>query len=365
MKKTKTPRSHTRSHTKRHGKHHKQSRNYIKTYAPYLPIVVSIIASVFLSAWQPHTSGTLAYATEMGASGLLSVTNNHRTNNGQTPLTLNGKLASSAQAKANDMALRGYWSHNTPEGQEPWVFIDAANYSYTKAGENLAYGFGTSAQTIAGWMNSATHRANMLDSAYTEVGFGYKNTANFCYQGDHDNNPSTPATNKCFGNQTIVVAHYGKPRVAAATTSTTPTANSAGGGSLSTTPSAAAQTTPSKKMNNTKTNDKKKSAKETKAVVPVSTDQPLAAASAKPQDITKIQALTNGRSPWMIGLVAVLTCAALIVFLLRYSLKARHLLHDLIKDTERFVLHHPLLDSILISLVILGTTLLRTTGTIL
>src|SRR5690606_3424397 len=124
------------------------------------------------------------------------------TANGKAALSLNDKLNAAAQAKAEDMKARNYWSHNTPDGQEPWVFFDAQGYIYKKAGENLAYGFATSTETVTGWMNSPSHKANLLDGAFTEVGFGFANSENFV---------ST-------GNETIIVAMYAQPYTQPAST---------------------------------------------------------------------------------------------------------------------------------------------------
>src|SRR5690606_5510957 len=126
---------------------------------------------------------------------LLQATNNHRARHGAGLLTINPKLTHAAQEKANDMRARDYWSHNTPEGNPPWVFIEKVGYSYVKAGENLAYGFQTSQAAIRGWMNSESHRENMLDPNYTEVGFGFANSNDY----------------QSHGEQTIVVAMYGTP----------------------------------------------------------------------------------------------------------------------------------------------------------
>ena len=155
-----------------------------------------LVNSLFL---QPQV---LSYATNTSTGGLLASTNVQRTNNGLSGLTLNSKLSQAAQAKANDMVARNYWSHNTPDGQEPWVFISNAGYDYLAAGENLAYGFATSEDTVTGWMNSPGHRANILNSNYQEVGFGMANSSNFVSNGE----------------QTIVVAMYGKPVAAPAPT---------------------------------------------------------------------------------------------------------------------------------------------------
>jgi uncharacterized protein YkwD len=322
MAKTKTPRTHTRNHTKRHGLHHKKSTNYIKTYAPYLPLFVSIIASLLLSMWQPHHGATLAYATNTSLDGLLQSTNVQRAAHSRSALTTNSLLAQAAQDKANDMAARNYWSHNTPDGEEPWKFIEAVGYKYGKAGENLAYGFRNSNDTVIGWMNSPTHRANLLDGGFTQVGFGFANSTDFV--GD--------------GNQTIVVAMYGRPLTSAATPQNSPT------------------TSQDPLVAGTSRGD---------TTTPALTQNTSLTAAAGPQKISRIETLTGGSAPWTLPLVAGIMIAIIILILVRHSLKFRHLIHDIRHDTERFILHHPLLDSTLVGLLILGTVLLRTSGFIL
>jgi len=110
-------RTHTKNHTKRHGRHHKRTGHYVKVYAPYLPLVICIVASLLLTFYHPSAGNTLAYATEVSTSGLLSSTNSQRASNGVGSLTVNGQLNSAAQAKANDMIARNYWSHTTPDGR--------------------------------------------------------------------------------------------------------------------------------------------------------------------------------------------------------------------------------------------------------
>jgi hypothetical protein len=186
------------------------TREFEKVHWPYLPILLVIfvlltfsIQSGSLSAIVRHPGGkVLDYATSMSISGLLADSNSARSSNGVAALSLNGKLDAAAQAKANDMASRNYWSHNTPEGNPPWVFVTAQGYAYQKLGENLAAGFSNEQTTINGWMASPPHRENLLDSAFTDVGFGFANNPNYTSAGG--------------GPMTIVVAYYGKPTSAAA-----------------------------------------------------------------------------------------------------------------------------------------------------
>lgn len=180
-------------------------RAFDKVYWPYLPLIlimvflmsISIQSGALSAAWSHHKGKVLSYATSMSITGLLADTNSDRASNGVAPLSLNDKLAKAAQAKANDMATRNYWSHNTPDGQEPWAFVTDQGYSYAKLGENLATGFSNELATVNGWMASPHHRDNLLDSDFTQVGFGFANDADYTAAGG--------------GPMTVVVAFYGRP----------------------------------------------------------------------------------------------------------------------------------------------------------
>jgi uncharacterized protein YkwD len=190
-----SPAAHER---KRHGAHHRQSKHYTKTYWPYLTMLAVVCAGfAFNMLWTP-TRQVLGYASDMSGDSLLQRTNIARLSQQEEPLTYNQSLSEAAQAKANDMAKRDYWSHNTPEGTLPQVFADKAGYRYAAIGENLAYGFDGSAATINAWLSSSEHRANVLGEEFQEVGFGIANAEHF--QGKEQ--------------ETIVVALYGKPSLA-------------------------------------------------------------------------------------------------------------------------------------------------------
>jgi hypothetical protein len=154
-----------------------------------------ILLVVAINPLRSSGQDVLAYSTNISRSGLLEATNAQRSEAGVTTLSTDEQLNQAAQAKAEDMVTRNYWSHQTPEGSEPWTFILNTDYDYLKAGENLAFGFDSSTDTVTGWMTSQTHRANLLDSDYQEVGFGLANSKNF--------NKTGPAT--------VVVAMYAKP----------------------------------------------------------------------------------------------------------------------------------------------------------
>lgn len=101
---------------------------------------------------------------------LTALTNEERVEINLNTLKTNPLLEKAAQAKANDMANRGYFSHNTPEGKTPWYWLELVGYKYKYAGENLAVNFFESADVARAWMDSPTHKANIVKKDYTEIG---------------------------------------------------------------------------------------------------------------------------------------------------------------------------------------------------
>lgn len=178
---------------------------FARVYWPYLPLVLIVgalltfgaQAGAIQAAVTRHHTKVLDYATSMSIGGLLADTNAARNANGVSSLTLNSQLDAAAQAQANDMAARNYWSHYTPEGSPPWVWVTNQGYSYQALAQNLAAGFTNEQATVDGWMGSPDHRTNMLNSIYTDVGFGSANNPNYTSAGG--------------GPMTIVVAFYGEP----------------------------------------------------------------------------------------------------------------------------------------------------------
>lgn len=132
-------------------------------------MVFTGFSSVSLHRAHPEVLG-IAY--QISTDQLLNDTNQDRAANGLPPLSMNAELTQAAQAKAADMFAKNYWAHFAPDGSTtPWMFIKDAGYSYIYAGENLAKGYTTSDSVVQAWMNSPTHRENMLSKNYKDVGF--------------------------------------------------------------------------------------------------------------------------------------------------------------------------------------------------
>lgn len=124
-----------------------------------------------------HQEGFLA--TVLPAA-LFSLSNADRTAQHLPNLQEDPILDRAAQAKADDMAANGYFAHTSPQGKTPWYWLDQLDYPYTYAGENLAIDFEDAKDVEVAWMNSPTHRANILKPEYSRVGYGI---AHGMYQG--------------------------------------------------------------------------------------------------------------------------------------------------------------------------------------
>lgn len=292
-----------KAHTKkRQAKHHTHSKGYLKSYWPYLPMLLIVVLGVTINnAWSSR--GVLGAKSDYSQTTLLKETNLERSKSQEPALTIDPLLTAAAQAKADDMVKKDYWAHNSPDGKSPWTFITAAGYQYQEAGENLAYGFNGATETVAGWMNSTEHRANILNADYKNVGFGVASSPD--YQG--------------HGDQTVVVAEYGLPTAAAANISfKVPEPASVQG------------------VSNTK----------------------VVAKDVSTKPVSRIQILTGDQAVWSLALVSAIAGAAFAILITRHGLR----LKKYIREGEAYVHHHPMIDIIAVALITVGVLLTRTNG---
>lgn len=122
-----------------------------------------------LPGWGPNVLG---FAAQIPPSEVVRLTNEKRAASGLAPLTLNQTLSSAAYTKGRDMIDRDYWAHIAPDGTQPWKFFNDFGYRYKYAGENLARDFSSANAAVEAWMGSPTHRENILNPKYKEIGIG-------------------------------------------------------------------------------------------------------------------------------------------------------------------------------------------------
>ncbi len=143
-------------------------------------LVSALVVSVFLaSSVDRYLVASNQYAAVIAAV-LVDLTNGDRTQNSLRTLTMNPVLVAAAQAKADDMAAKSYFAHVSPEGIDPWHWFKQAGYAFVYAGENLAVDFSDSSDVNSAWMNSPSHRQNILNPQFTEIGIA---TAEGMFQG--------------------------------------------------------------------------------------------------------------------------------------------------------------------------------------
>ena len=130
----------------------------------------SIIRSIAIAR-----PGILGFSSEITAGKVLDQTNQQRIQTGLEALRYSDTLSKSAQAKAEHMFANNYWAHNAPDGTTPWDFFKQVDYQYQIAGENLAKDFYDTSSMMSAWMKSPTHRDNIVNPKYKEIGIGVVN----------------------------------------------------------------------------------------------------------------------------------------------------------------------------------------------
>ena len=139
----------------------------------YILLIISF--QLFMSLYKRINPNVLGFATDISVDKILNLVNQKRTEANLQPLSISNELNTAATSKGNDMFSKDYWAHVSPTGATPWVFINSAGYEYIYAGENLARNFNTAEEVVEAWMNSPTHRANILKSEYNDIGLAVIN----------------------------------------------------------------------------------------------------------------------------------------------------------------------------------------------
>lgn len=103
---------------------------------------------------------------------ILELTNAERKKRGLDELVWNEELAALARAHSADMAKRGFFNHENPDGKTPFDRMKEAKIKYTAAAENIAAGQASPENAMEAWMNSDGHRENILNPGLKELGVG-------------------------------------------------------------------------------------------------------------------------------------------------------------------------------------------------
>jgi uncharacterized protein YkwD len=184
----------------RHSNAHRPRVLHPEAFVFYAVILVWLAGALpWFSQVSPRVASVLGFASSITAEQVIEQTNQVRQGQGLPALKYNANLAQAAQAKGQDMLANQYWAHTSPAGKQPWSFMSAAGYRYQVAGENLARDFSNTADMIQAWLASPTHRANVLNNRYSEIGVAVLPGALGGYE------------------TTLVVQMFGSPKAAAVT----------------------------------------------------------------------------------------------------------------------------------------------------
>lgn len=143
---------------------HALRRPWLHVYTGII-IGVKIVTVVAISLYASD-----ARVSDVTPGSIITLSNQARQQRKIPALKTNPLLTKAAQSKANDMIKQQYFAHVSPKGLTPWTWFKQAGYSYTYAGENLALDFISSEDVVAAWLNSPSHRSNLLGTKYKDVG---------------------------------------------------------------------------------------------------------------------------------------------------------------------------------------------------
>lgn len=138
--------------------------------AKFLAVFVIAAAAAYLFIFDAGC----VFASGITDQKVIEFANADRKEKGLGDLAPNEKLAEAAMAKAEDMTAKNYFAHTSPEGATPWHWIEKENYDYNYAGENLAMDFVSAEKMNRAWLDSPTHRANIMNEKYKDIGVAVK-----------------------------------------------------------------------------------------------------------------------------------------------------------------------------------------------
>lgn len=132
--------------------------------------LIFVCYQIFLNFFSLTGTKVLGFSSNITPERVIELTNQKRAELGLSPLKQNSLLSEAARRKAGDMFAFNYWAHNSPSGRDPWSFFKEVGYKYRYAGENLARDFQDPESVVQAWMNSPSHRENIVNGKYQEIG---------------------------------------------------------------------------------------------------------------------------------------------------------------------------------------------------
>jgi hypothetical protein len=155
--------------------HNNHKPKFLHLSSLFILVLLIISFQLFVSFFHRIKPGVLGFASNIKVETIVADTNLNRTKEGLNSLQLNSTLSEAARQKANDMFSENYWAHFSPKGKSPWEFFKSVGYNYLYAGENLARDFSDSDAVVQAWMNSPSHKDNIMNAKYRDIGVAVVN----------------------------------------------------------------------------------------------------------------------------------------------------------------------------------------------
>lgn len=151
-----------------HGNNHKA--HLIRPLSLFLLSFIFVFLQIFLNFFSITRPSVLGFSSTISPEKVIELTNIERAKIGEGMLKENKLLSEAAKQKGADMFAFNYWAHISPSGRTPWAFFNDVGYKYQYAGENLARDFQDSDSVVRAWMNSPSHKDNIVSTKFQEIG---------------------------------------------------------------------------------------------------------------------------------------------------------------------------------------------------
>ncbi len=126
------------------------------------------------------TNNTTSFSMSSDEKIIFDLLNKARTNAGLAKLSADKTLFKVARLKAQDMVKNSYFSHTSPSYGSPFKMMKTYGVSYKVAGENIA-GNPSLQDAVTAWLNSPTHKQNILSNSYNYIGIGIEKSDTYGY----------------------------------------------------------------------------------------------------------------------------------------------------------------------------------------
>ena len=147
----------------------------LRTRSLALIVIALVLLKISIFAYVFFINSYKAEMSENISGQIVDLINRDRKAQNLDPLRVNTVLNFSAFSKAEDLIIKDYFAHYSPDGKKPWDFIDRGQYEYIYVGENLAMNFTSAESAHQALMLSPTHKQNILSDKYSDIGIAVVN----------------------------------------------------------------------------------------------------------------------------------------------------------------------------------------------